>query len=228
MISNWSEGRNMNAATSSRTVGGSNIRRGLGWMAVALLTAGPWGGAAPASGDPPANPLERPGVVTMKGKPVTLLGPDLGVGATAPDFRVVDASFVPVRLSDFNEKVVLISAVPSLDTPVCSLQTKHFNDDVQSLPADVVVLTISMDLPFAQKRFCTAEKVDRVHVLSDHVWREFGERYGLLIKDMGLLARSVWVVGRDGKVLYREIVPEISHQPNYEAALAAVRQACAP
>lgn len=168
---------------------------------------------------------ERHGIVTMKGNPVTLLGPDLGVGAPAPDFRAVDAGFAPVRLSDFRGKVVLISAVPSLDTGVCALQTKRFNDEVQRLPEGVEILTISMDLPFAQKRFCAAEKVDRVKVLADHVWREFGLRYGVLIRDMGLLARSVWVVGRDGKILYREIVPEVAQHPDYEAALAAVRRA---
>ena len=122
-------------------------------------------------------------------------------------------------------KVVLISAVPSLDTGVCSAQTKRFNDEAARLPADVVILTLSMDLPFAQKRFCEAEKVERLRVLSDAVWREFGLGYGVLMKDRGLLARSIFVVGRDGRVAYEQIVRETSTHPDYDAALAAARQA---
>lgn len=163
--------------------------------------------------------------VTMKGNPVALVGAPVRVGEPAPDFRVVDAAFKPVRLSDFKGQVVLISAVPSLDTGVCSLQTKRFNEEAAHLPTNVVVLTISEDLPFAQKRFCEAEKVERIKVLSDSVWHEFGAFYGMLIKDMGLLARSVWIVGRDGKVAYRQIVVEITTHPDYEAALTAVRDA---
>lgn len=162
--------------------------------------------------------------VTMKGNPVALGGVLVKEGAVAPDFKVVDAGFKPVKLSDFKGKVVLISAVPSLDTGICSLQTKRFNEEMARLPADVVILTISEDLPFAQKRFCEAEKVDRIKVLSDCVWREFGSKYGLLITDMGLLARSVWVVNGEGKVAYRQIVPEIASHPDYDAALKAARE----
>ncbi len=169
--------------------------------------------------------VERSGIVTTKQKPLTLLGPDVRVGDPAPDFRVVDGAFQPVRLSDFAGYAVLISAVPSLDTGVCALQTKRFNDEVATLPKDVIVLTVSMDLPFAQKRFCEFEKVDRVQVLSDHVWREFGASYGTLIKELGLLARSVFVIGKNGRVVYRQIVPEMSEQPDYEAALEALRTA---
>jgi thiol peroxidase len=162
----------------------------------------------------------------MKDDPVTLLGPEtpVDVGDPAPDFRVVDGAFQPVTLEDVKGRVVLISAVPSLDTGVCSAQTKRFNEEAARLPDDVSVLTISMDLPFAQKRFCDAEKVDRIRVLSDHVWRSFGLSYGVLIKDMGLLARSVWVIGKDGRIAYRQIVSEVTEHPDYDAALAAARE----
>jgi len=167
--------------------------------------------------------IERENVVTLQGNPVTLLGPDLAVGASAPDFKVVDSGFAPVHLSDFRGKTVLISAVPSLDTGVCALQTKRFSEEAAALPEGVEVLTISMDLPFAQSRFCEAQKVDGIKVLSDHVWHSFGEAYGVMIKGMGLLARSVWVVDSDGRIAYREVVPEVTDHPDYEAALAAVR-----
>lgn len=166
---------------------------------------------------------ERTGVVTLQGKPLTLLGPNLQVGDAAPDFRVVDATFGEVRLSEFKGKTVLISAVPSLDTPVCSLQTKRFNDEAERLPDSVVVLTLSQDLPFAQARFCGAENIRKVKVLSDHVHREFGLRFGVLIKENALLARSVWVISRDRRITYRQIVPELTEQPDYDKALAAVK-----
>jgi thiol peroxidase len=167
---------------------------------------------------------ETNNLVMMRGKPVVLFGYQVAVGDTAPDFKVVDGGFKPVKLSGFKGKVCLISAVPSLDTQVCALQTKRFNSEVGTLPSNVVVMTISMDLPFAQKRFCEAEKVDRVLVLSDHVWHDFGTHYGVLIKDMGLLARSVFIVGQNGKLVYKQIVPDLSQQPNYDGVLEAVRQ----
>ena len=166
---------------------------------------------------------ERSGIITMQGKPLTLLGPDLRVGDKAPDFQVVDGSFKAVKLSEFAGKTVLISAVPSLDTKVCSLQTKRFNSEAEKLPENAVVLTISQDLPFAQSRFCDAENVKRIRVLSDHVWREFGLKYGVLIKENSLLARSIFVVSPEGVVIYRQIVPELANQPDYDKALAAVR-----
>jgi thiol peroxidase len=166
---------------------------------------------------------ERTGVVTLQGNPLTLLGPDLTVGDAAPDFRVVDAQFGEVALRDFKGKTILISAVPSLDTPVCSIQTKRFNDAAEKLPASVVVLTISQDLPFAQARFCGAENIRKIKVLSDHVHREFGERFGVLIKENALLARSVWVVSPEGRITYRQVVPELTQEPDYDAALAAVK-----
>ena len=168
---------------------------------------------------------ERDGVVTMHGDPLTLLGPDVAVGAPAPDFRVVDGTFTPVALSNLKGTVCLISAVPSLDTGVCAAQTKRFNDELETLPENVAVLTISTDLPFAQKRFCDAENLDRVQVLSDHVWREFGLAYGVLIKDMGLLTRSVFVVDKNGTLVHKQIVPEITEHPDYDTALAAARAA---
>ncbi len=168
---------------------------------------------------------EREGVAAMQGNGVVLLGSGVKAGEPAPDFRVVDGAFEPVVLADLKGTVCLISAVPSLDTGVCAAQTKRFNDELETLPENVAVLTISMDLPFAQKRFCDAEKIDRVQVLSDHVWREFGLAYGILIKDIGLLARAVFVVGKDGTLVYEQIVPEITEHPDYDAALAAARAA---
>jgi thioredoxin-dependent peroxiredoxin len=200
-----------------------NERRAL---AVWLVCVGFAGGIPTAQGEDEAMKTETRDVrVTMKGKPVTLAGVPVKEGTAAPDFKVVDAAFKPVKLSDLKGQVVLISAVPSLDTGVCSIQTKRFNDEAALLPTNVVVLTISEDLPFAQKRFCEAEKVQRIQVLSDSVSRDFGNRYGILIPDMGLLARSVWVIGRDGKVAYRQIVSEMSTEPDYAAALKAAREA---
>ena len=172
-----------------------------------------------------ANAQERTGLVTLKGGPVTLLGAGVKVGDKAPDFTAVDAGWKPVKLSDFKGNGVLISAVPSLDTPVCALQTKRFNDEAAKLAPSVQVLTISEDLPFAQKRFCEAEKVGTIKVVSDTVEREFGLKYGLLIKGMSLLARCVIVVGKDGAIKYMELVPEITQHPNYDKALEAARAA---
>ena len=172
-----------------------------------------------------AKAQERTGLVTMKGGPVTLLGAGIKVGDKAPDFTAVDAGWRPVKLSDFKGKVVLISAVPSLDTPVCSLQTKRFNDEAAKLPANVQVITISEDLPFAQKRFCESEKVGTLKVVSDTTEREFGMKYGLLIKGMSLLTRCVIVVGKDGAIKYMDLVPEITQHPDYDKALEAAKTA---
>ena len=190
-------------------------------LAIAVLLAGC---AQPAAG-PAAADLAPSGSVTIKGTPVAIIGNRVEVGLAAPAFTALDNAFQPVALSQFRGKPVLISAVPSLDTPVCSLQTKRFNDALAELPKDVVILAISMDLPFAQKRFCSQEKVHRIQVLSDSARREFGAGYGVLIKERGLLARSVFVVGKDGVLLYKEIVGELTEHPDYEAALAAIRKA---
>lgn len=160
--------------------------------------------------------------VKANGKPVALLGNQVKVGQQAPDFRVVNERFVVKTKHDFAGKPLLISVVTSLDTGVCSLQTKRFNDAIESLPQDVEVITISADLPFAQKRFCKAENIERITTLSDSVWREFGMNYGLLIKDMGLLSRAVFVISPDNEIVYKEIVSELSEQPDYDAALAAL------
>ena len=167
---------------------------------------------------------EKEGLVTLKGNPVILLGPELKVGQLAPDFTVVDGSFNKVRLSDFKGRKILISAVPSLDTPVCSLQTKRFNVEAGKLGKDTVVLTISADLPFAQQRFCEAETIGGTPVLSDSVWKDFAQKYGILIKDMGLLARSVFIIDRNGTLKYVELVKEISSQPDYDKALDIIKK----
>jgi len=166
---------------------------------------------------------QRKGIVTIHGHPVTLLGPELKVGDKAPAARLADAEFKEVKLSDFRGKPLLISAVPSLDTPVCSIQTKRFNEAAEKLPESIAVLTISQDLPFAQSRFCGAENIRKIRVLSDHVRREFGKRYGILIRENALLARSVWVISPQGQIVYCEIVPELTHEPDYAKALAAAK-----
>lgn len=168
---------------------------------------------------------ERIGAVTMRGNPVTLLGPRIEVGQDAPDFTVVDVNLAPRRLGDFKGNVLLIASVPSLDTGVCSAETRRFNQEAVGFGEDVRVLTISMDLPFAQKRWCGAEGVDRVITLSDHRDASFGLAYGVLIKELRLLARAVFVVDRGGRVTYVEYVPEVTEHPDYAAAVAAVRQA---
>jgi len=162
-------------------------------------------------------------LVKAGNKYVTLLGEQVNVGQQAPAFKVVDKNFAPVTLSDFSGQTLLISVVPSLDTGVCSIQTKRFNEEAEKLPKNITILTISNDLPFAQKRFCDAEKVDSVKVLSDSVWREFGANYGLLIKDMGLLTRAIFIINDQGKIVYKELVANISQHPDYDKALAKVK-----
>ena len=165
--------------------------------------------------------------VTIGGHSVTLKGKLPLNNTTAPEFKVVDDKFNPVHLSDFKGKTVLISAVPSLDTGVCALQTKRFNNEFAHFNADVVMLTISTDLPFAQKRFCQTESVDKIKVLSDSVWRNFAEQYGLLIEDRGLLARAIFIIDAEGKLQYQELVKEVSQHPNYDAALSALTKIAA-
>lgn len=167
---------------------------------------------------------ERTGVITFKGNPMTLIGPDVGVGQSAPDFKVVDTGLQPVSLGDSAGKVRLITSVPSIDTPVCDTMTRKFNEQAAQLPDNVEVYTISMDLPFAQKRWCGNADIDKVKTLSDYQERSFGENYGLLIKELKLLARAVFVIDAAGKIAYREIVPEVTDEPDYDAALAAVKK----
>jgi thiol peroxidase len=167
---------------------------------------------------------ERKGLVTMKGKPVTLVGQAVKVGQKAPDFEVTANDLSPVKLSSFAGKVCIIASVPSLDTSVCDLETRKFNEKAAQLGGDVVVLTISMDLPFAQKRWCGAAGIKNVQTLSDHRDASFGRAYGVLIKDLRLLARAVFVVDKKGVVRYLQIVSEIATEPDYDAVLKAVKE----
>jgi thiol peroxidase len=166
---------------------------------------------------------ERPGIVTMKGNPLTLTGTELKVGDQAPAFVALDNDLNPVSLDSFRGKVCIVSSVPSLDTPVCDMETRRFNDEAGRLGDNVVVLTISMDLPFAQKRWCGAAGVDKVQTLSDHREASFGQAYGVLIKELRLLARSVFVVDQQGTIRYLELVKEITTEPNYESVMVAVK-----
>lgn len=167
---------------------------------------------------------ERTGVVTFKGNPLTLLGKDIRVGDRAPEFQVLSQDLTPVKLSDAKGKTLLISVVPSLDTPVCDAQTKRFNEEAANLPAGVEVWTISMDLPFGQKRWCGMSSVNRIKVLSDHRDASFGTAFGCLIKELRLLARGTFVIDSQGIVRHAEYVSEVTSHPNYDAALTAIRQ----
>lgn len=171
-----------------------------------------------------SNYQEREAAVLFKGNPATLLGTEVKVGDAAPDFRVVDNSLQPVTLATAAGKVRLITAVPSLDTPVCDTMTRQFNQEVATLPDSVVAYTISVDLPFAQKRWCGNTGIDKVQTLSDYQDRSFGLNYGLLLKNLKLLARAVYVIDQNDKVAYVELVPEVTAEPNYAAALEAVQQ----
>ncbi|MBU2550033.1 MAG: thiol peroxidase [Proteobacteria bacterium] len=166
---------------------------------------------------------ERHGATTMHGMPLTLVGREVKIGDPAPDFEVVNNDLAPVKLSNFKDQVIVISAVPSLDTPVCDLETRRFNSEAANLGNDVVILTISMDLPFAQKRWCGANGVDRVVTLSDHREAAFGTAYGVLIKELRLLARCIFVLDRQHRVRYIQLVAEASNEPDYEAVLQAAR-----
>ncbi len=168
--------------------------------------------------------MERTGIITMKGKSVTLIGPDIRVGDKAPDFTVLDGTLGEVRLADFAGKTKIISVTPSLDTPVCDLQLRRFNREAASLPHDVAVLNVSMDLPFAITRFCTTAEIDRAKALSDHRDASFGTAYGVLIKEVRLLARSIFIIDKNNIIRYKEIVPELSNHPDYEGALQALRE----
>lgn len=166
---------------------------------------------------------ERSGIITFKGNPFTLLGPELKVGDKAPDFAVVDNGLAPVSLASSAGKIRIISSVPSLDTPVCDTETRRFNQEAAGLPGDVVVLTISLDLPFAQKRWCGAAGIDKVTTLSDYRERSFGQNYGVLIKELLLLARAIFVVDAQGVIRYIQIVPEVTSEPDYAAVVAAAK-----
>jgi thiol peroxidase len=166
--------------------------------------------------------MERPGATTMRGNPLTLLGPELKAGEKAPDFSAVDDGLKPVNLAGTGNAVRIFSVVPSLDTPVCDAQTKRFNEEAAKLPG-VQIFTISMDLPFAQKRWCGNYGVDKIKMLSDHRSGSFGEHYGTLIKDMRIESRAIFVLDTDDTIKHVEYVKEVADHPNYETALAAAR-----
>jgi len=168
---------------------------------------------------------ERPGSVTMRGNPLTLLGPEIVVGQKAPDFVALDNDLNPKTPADYAGKVLIIAVVPSLDTPVCDVETRRFNSEASKLGENVHILTISMDLPFAQKRWCGAMGIDKVETLSDHREAAFGQNYGVLIKELRLLARAVFVVDKNGMVTYSELVKEIADEPFYAGVLTALSQA---
>lgn len=167
--------------------------------------------------------MERSNAIKLGGSPVTLMGKELKVGDKAPDFTLMDSSFKPVKLSDSSGKPRLLSVVMSLDTGTCSIQTRTFNKELADLADKATAYTISADLPFTQGRFVTENNIDKVQFLSDYQTASFGNDYGLLIKDMRLLARAVIVVDKDDRITYMEVVPEVSSEPNYNKALEALK-----
>lgn len=168
---------------------------------------------------------KRTGVITFVGNPMTLVGKEVKVGDKAPDFTLLDNGLAVKTLKDFEGKVKIFSVVPSLDTGVCDAQTRWFNQNVTALSDDVVVLTVSMDLPFAQKRWCGAAGVDNVVTLSDHKDASFGTNYGFLIEELRLLTRGIVVVDKNDKVTYVEYVPEVTNAVNFDAAVEAAKAA---
>jgi len=165
---------------------------------------------------------QRKGAITFKGNPLTLLGEHPKVGDAAPDAVLISNDMKEVRISDFRGKVCVIASVPSLDTPVCDAETRRFNEEAASLGPDTAILTVSMDLPFAQKRWCGSAGIDAVTTLSDHRDAAFGAAYGVLIKELRLLARAVFVLGRQGVISHVQVVGELTEEPDYQAVLKAV------
>lgn len=168
--------------------------------------------------------MERPGAVTLKGSPLTLVGRELKPGDQAPDFEVVDNNLQTVTLAGTGNNVRIFSVVPSLDTPVCDAQTKRFNEEAAKLDG-VDIYTVSMDLPFAQKRWCGAFGIDKVKMLSDHRTGSFGQNYGTLIKELRIESRAIFVVDKNNTIRHVEYVKEVAEHPNYEAALEAAKSA---
>ncbi len=169
---------------------------------------------------------ERFGLIKVGGKDATVIGDDLKVGDKAPDFTVQTLDWAPKRgLADTAGKVRIIAAVPSLDTEVCDRETRRFNQEASSLSKEIVIEVISTDLPYTQKRWCGASGVDQVMTLSDHMTTEFGEKYGVLIKERRILRRAVFVVGKDDKLAYVAYMPALGDEPNYPEVLAAAKKA---
>jgi thiol peroxidase len=168
--------------------------------------------------------MERKNAITFKGGPLTLVGNEISVGKPAPDFTAAANDLSPYKLSDDKGKIVVISSVPSLDTPVCDTQTRKFNEAAASLGDDVVIVTVSMDLPFAQTRWCGAAGVEQVKTVSDYKGADFGSKYGLLIKELHLLARAVLVIDQNGVIQYYQLVPEIAQEPDYDPVIEAVKK----
>ncbi len=162
--------------------------------------------------------------VTMKGDPVTLVGNDVKIGESAPDCTLTANDLSDFQLSSLKGKKVILSVVPSLDTAVCDLQTKRFNQEAANLGSEVAIVTISMDLPFAQKRWCGATGSDQIQTVSDHRDAAFGEAYGVLVKGLRILTRAIFVVDAEGILQYKQIVSEITNEPNYEEVLEAVKK----
>ena len=167
--------------------------------------------------------MKRKNAVTLEGNPVTLLGEEVKVGQKAPDFKVLDSELKEVNLSAFKGKIKVIASVPSLDTPICDLQIKRFNDEAAGLSRDVAIIFISMDLPFAQKRFCQAYNIKKVKTFSDHKDSVFGLNYGVLIKELRLLSRAIFIIDKEDKVQYVEYVKEVGSHPDYDGALNALK-----
>lgn len=166
--------------------------------------------------------MERAGATTLKGSPLTVIGPELKVGDKAPDFELVDVNLSPATLAKTGSSVRIFSVVPSLDTPVCDAQTKRFNEEAAKLP-NVEIYTVSMDLPFAQKRWCGAFGVDKVKMLSDHRSGSFGASYGTLIKELRIESRAIFVVDKDNVIRHVQYVKEVGDHPDYESALKTAR-----
>ena len=167
---------------------------------------------------------ERKGIITFQGNPLTLIGPELKIGDKAPDFVLLDGELKEFRLKDFDGKTKVISVTPSLDTPVCDMQARRINQEASHLREDIVVVNVSMDLPFAISRFCAAAGIERVRAFSDHRDASFGNAYGVLIKELRLLARAVFIIDKKDIVRHREIVPEITNLPDFDAALVVINR----
>ncbi len=171
--------------------------------------------------------MSRAGAVTFKGNPMTLAGDEVKVGQQAPDFTVhyFEGGLKTLTLADLQGKPTLLSVVPSLDTGVCATQTKRFNERLAALGDKVNAVTISLDLPFAMNRFCGAEGIQNIRVASDYQDRDFGRKWGMLIEELKLLARGVYVLDSSGKVVHAEVVKEVTDEPNYDAAVTALENA---